>query len=306
MKTSTALTLAAAAALCTAAAFIQNRQSAELPSTGPVAGIEEVRGPEAIEPKPTRSSATHAQSAEPSAFRVAGVLAQRKLDMPSQFGSRMPFPGSNAQVRLAIEYTSPTNDLIDWVHGECEITLFSDDRGTDLIDPDDAFGPFEMMPTLSEDKDKLAFILQSSKAISPGAGTIRAEGSIVLRRASERGTHRSKPVYLEPDAHVVCGPFDMEVTQAGPSQWSDGWEVTLQTGDDLGSVIAWSFVDEQGTRIELSPSSSISGMGTWAQSLTLPAEPETKGTLEMECWKDARSETVSFRVESGLDVGASR
>lgn len=302
MKTSTALTLAAAASLCTAAAFIQNRQNADLPSTGPVVGLHETPVRQVLVPQTVRPQEGHAQANARSPFRVTGLLVQRELSMQSQFGSRMPFPGSQAKVRLSIEYTHDADDLIDWVHGDCEVSAFRDDRGQDLIDPDDAFGPFEMMPAFSEDRRQLAFVLQSSTALSTDASSVHAEGTIVLRRASERTTVSSDPVYLETDAHIVCGPFDMEVADTGNSQWSDGWEITLETRSDLGSVVAWSFTGEDGKRVEITPASSMSGMGYWSQSLTLPAEPSGKGILEIEHWKEVREETVPFRVEAGLGL----
>ncbi len=304
MKTSTALTLAAAASLCTAAAFIQHRQKAHLPPTGPLAGIDEECKTETVPPKESEPQPSLAQANARSPFRVTGLLVQHELSMQSQFGSRMPFAGSQAKVRLAIEYSHDADDLIDWVHGDCQVTSFQDDRGHDLLDHDDVFGPFEMMPNFSKDHRQLAFVLQSKTGLSTDASSVHAEGTLVLRRASERTTESSQPVYLETDSHVVCGPFDMEVAETGKSQWSDGWEVTLETRSDLSGVIAWFFTGEDGERVEITPASSMSGMGYWSQSLTLPAAPNGKGILEIEHWKEVREETVPFRVEAGLGLSA--
>ena len=70
---------------------------------------------------------------------------------------------------------------------------------------------------------------------------------------------------------------------------------------DLAPVLRYALVDAEGAETELQTSMSMSGMGTWKQTLVHPTPLET-GSLRIEYWADPGQVELPFSVSAGLGL----
>lgn len=100
---------------------------------------------------------------------------------------------------------------------------------------------------------------------------------------------------------VEVGPYSFEVIEAGPSEWSEGWAFSLRSEADLSAIVRYALVDQQGQELELNRGWSMSGGGTWTQSLVC-ATAQERATLVVEYWKDPEVVRVPFDLSPGLGL----
>jgi hypothetical protein len=87
----------------------------------------------------------------------------------------------------------------------------------------------------------------------------------------------------------------------GPSEWGDGYALTVASKRDLGTIVSWALVMDDGTEVPLVPSMSMSGMGHWEQTLQLEREIE-QADLRITCWKDLQVVELPFELSTGLGL----
>jgi len=248
------------------------------------------------------ATATNARGRTPVAqVEVVGLMVQRTLRAKPEFGEALPFMGTFAHTRLALEVSRGSGGIVDLQRDACKLTAFADDRGTSLLPTELHDNPFEMMPAVAADGTSLAFVLASKKSPDGGASSIDVTGEIALLVASKKATETSAAVTLEPGAQLEVGPFTFEVEGAAASEWSDGWALTLQTKSDTASILHWTLVDESEVETELRPTSSWNGMGTWSQTLECDVAVED-AALRLEYWFDAHVERVPFDVSAAVGL----
>lgn len=258
---------------------------------------------------------THAQQTKaPSAkgvkttpgFRVAGVQVNSPaFSMPPTsdggFGPELAFFGSFARTSVAIEYTRDAGGVIGMDAEACELTHFVDDHGSNLASATSVFGPFETNPRISEDGKHILFTIPSESLPHGAAARVTAQGKLGLLVGSKTQAVDSEPFDLEAGESVEVGPLAFEVTEVGPPAWGDGHAITLSSRKDLSEVVSWALVLDDGTVVELTPSMSMSGMGTWQQTLNYDQEVE-HARLRVTRWTDLQHVKVPFEVSTGLGL----
>jgi len=234
-------------------------------------------------------------------IQVAGLMVQRPLRAEVEYGESMPFMGSFARTRLALELVRPEGGIVGLRHEACVLRRFADERGTSLLATDDQEDPIEMLFELAPDGCSLAFYLASKSCPSPGARRLEAEGEIEITVASETAVETSETVALVAGTSLEVGAYAFELGEVGASSWGGGWSLEVLADRDLEGILSWSLVDESGREVELHPRMSWSGMGRWSQSLEAD-QPLERAALRLKYWSDARSERVPFRVSAELGM----
>ncbi|MEM7309070.1 MAG: hypothetical protein AAF682_20470 [Planctomycetota bacterium] len=258
-------------------------------------------------PRPTQKRAVHGASESPAVVKPVGLMINAPVHtgedpaLEDNFGVELAFFGTFERTRMALELFYPKGGIIDLDNEASTLSLFEDDRATDLRKEDEHFGPFEMMPRMSEDGRYLAFVVPSDKLPDKNASKLYAKGVVAVRVATRAAEFDAEGVLFDEGTELSLGDFDFEITEAGPSSWGDGHSITLQTDRDTVRIVRYAFVDADGNEHELSPSMSMSGMGTWQQ--TLESDEELgRGTLRIECWQDMHTVEVPFEAEAGLGL----
>lgn len=237
----------------------------------------------------------------PPTVRVAGLMINGPTRMGDGQNEELAFYGSFAKTRLALELHYPKGGLIDLQREGSTLASFSDDKGTNLLTEDDFGGPFEMLPRISDDSHDLLFVIGTKTLPNTTAAELRAQGSVRVMVADEKETHTSASLELVAGTSCEVGPFSFSLSSAGPSEWSEAFSITLESKTDLGAIVRYALVDEAGKEIELRETMSMSGMGTWQQSLDCDAPIET-AQLRVEFWKEPQVVDVPFEVRSGLGL----
>lgn len=261
--------------------------------------------PESLSPLAARRCKT-ARAGGP-AVRVAGLM----INSPTHTGAdaasddasgvELAFFGTLERMRLALELTRPEGGLLGLDEAASRLTRFADDRGTDLIPSESPFGPFELLPRVSPDGRQLVFVIPSSRLPHARATRLSAAGTLGLRVATVSESFTAGDVPLAAGSAFSVAGFDFEIESAGKSQWGEGREVTVVAHRDLSAIRRWALVTPEGTELELRPSMSMSGAGTWSQTLELDRTLERAG-FRVECWQDLATVEVPFEVETGLGL----
>jgi hypothetical protein len=253
-----------------------------------------------------RAGAGAGRDAAP-AVRVAGLMINSPTHTGADpasdetYGVDLAFFGTLERTRLALELTRPEGGLLGLDDGASFLARFADDRGTDLSASESPFGPFEMLPRVSADGRHLVCVIPSSKLPDARATHLSAAGTLGLRVATRSETFTAPDVALAAGSRFSVAGFDFEVESAGKSQWGQGQEVTLVARRDLSAIRRWFLVTPEGAELALRPSMSLSGGGTWSQTLELELELPRAG-VRVECWQDLSTVLVPFEVEAGLGL----
>jgi len=266
-----------------------------------VVGFVEKEGPSGPESSPAVSRTVSGAGESPPSVEVVGLMLNGETRAPSQMGSghELAFFGSFSQTRVALQLVHPKGGLIDLRNEDSSLDLFQDGDGNDLLGQNTFGGPFEMGPRIAEDGRSIVFVIGSEKRPASGAESIRARGTVELLTGFERAVDRSDVVTPTVGGKLAFGPHELEIAELGKSSWGDGWSITLRSQADLAANVSYAWHLEDGTELALNPSMSMSGMGTWQQ--TLDCEQElTRGRLVIESWKDPEVLRVPFDVEARL------
>lgn len=234
---------------------------------------------------------------------VVGLMVNGETRAASQLGqgNELAFFGTFAHTRVALELVYPTGGLIDLRNEGSELRSFHDDAGTDLRGEDSFGGPFEMMPRIAEDGRSLVFVAASEKLPARDASSISVAGTVELLVAHEQRSDASDVLDPGVGKKLTCGPHEFDVSELGKSSWGDGWSITLRSKSDLAPIVSYSWEGEDGEQIELRPSMSMSGMGTWHQTLECDGELP-RGSLVVVSWDEPEIVRVPFDVEGRLGL----
>jgi hypothetical protein len=283
-----------------------------------VAGLVQLdkgREPAALPPtlSPHQRQAKRSPAAPPAHapgspdVRVAGLMINSPTHTGADPASDDPgsvdlaFFGTFERTRLALELERADGGVLGIDDDRSQLTRFEDDRGTNLAKADDPFGPFEMLPRISADGRHVVFVIPSPLLPDPGATRISAAGVLGLRVATRKETFTSSSIALTEGASLTLAGFDFRVESAGKSEWSEGQALTLSSRRDLSSIARYALVLDDGAEVELRPSMSMSGMGTWQQTLELGGEVP-RAALSIEVWQDLATDEVPFEVETGIGL----
>ena len=217
------------------------------------------------------------------------------------FGVELAFFGTFERTRLALELHYPQGGIIDLAGDSSSLTLFQDDMGGDLLKKESSFGVFEMMPRISDDGRYLVFVVPSDRLPQANATKVRAKGAVAAVVATRAQTFDAVGVKLAEGSEFSVGGYDFEITEAGDSDWGDGRSITVKTKRDTNAILRYALVGPDGEEVELSPTMSMSGMGTWNQTLDYEAGFD-QATFRVEVWQDMREVEVPFDVEAGFGL----
>ena len=235
-------------------------------------------------------------SCRPVGLMVNGPVGGGSDDFPD-----LAFAGTFERTRLAIRVDYPRGGIVDLRADRSTLDELQDDLGADLRKTDQHFGPFEMLTRVADDRRSAVFVIPSDKLPGPRATRLVARGKVALMTSSGSSEARSEHLALATGGAFAAGPFTFEVTRMGSSEWGDGWSMTLSTNTDLTAVRTYAFVDSNGEHVELSPSMTISGSGTWTQ--TLECERELgEGVFVVDYWDSPKIIEVPFEVSAGLGL----
>jgi len=240
------------------------------------------------------------------AVRVAGIQVQRPLARRSEFGGTSAFFDSDDNLRLALELDlskvpmASQRQIVEFRAEGSELARFVDDRGTSLATKRAFGGPFELQSRVSEDGLGLLVTLLGNNAPDRAARTIEAEGKLAVLCAGQRAAETSEPIALTQGHALRIGALELKVGKTGPSEFDPArWALELVTDDDLGSVLSWTLVSDDGTATPLDVSM------TWRMnqrtSLTLLAPHAVqRAAVRVERWTDAEVLEVPFAVVTGI------
>lgn len=255
----------------------------------------------------TTTATPVATAAATPGFRAAGLTINTPVHTgvdPSSdddFGVELAFFGTFARTSLAIEYRHAAGGMLELDGEASRLERFTDDRGTDLANEDAPFGPFDTMARVSEDGRHIVFVVPSDALPAAGATGVTAAGVLAVRCGSRKEDVASETVALRKGGTLAVGGHELAIREVGPSQWGEGHALTLESRTDLAAIEAWTLVLPDGREVEASPSMSMSGMGTWQQTLELE-EPVERASLRIARWADLRTIEVPFEVSAGLGL----
>jgi hypothetical protein len=263
-------------------------------------------------PASTATTATTgvAPGATPGAtagFRAAGLTINTPVHTGADpaahddFGVELAFFGTLARTSLAIEYRHEAGGMLELDSEASRLERFTDDRGTDLANEDSPFGPFDTMARVSEDGRHLVFVVPSDALPAAGATGVSAAGVLAVRCGSQQEDVTSEPVALRAGAAFTVGGYRLTIRDVGPSQWGEGHALTLESRTELAAIDGWALVLPDGSEVAASPSMSMSGMGSWQQTLELD-EPVERASLRITRWTDLRTVEVPFEVSAGFGL----
>jgi hypothetical protein len=238
--------------------------------------------------------------------RVAGLMINAPVHgsdpaSTDRFDVDLAFFGTFERTRLALELELPDGGILG-IDGEASaVERFHDDRGTDLRKKDDSFGPFEMMPRVSADGRYLVFHLPSDKLPATGARELFAAGTVAVQVAHDAETFTTAELALAKGTTFSAGGYAFEIQEVGDSAWGDGRSITLRTKRDPVAVVRYALLAADGTEIELSPSMSMSGMGSWQQTLDAETTP-ARARFVVEAWQDLETVELPFEVTAGMGL----
>jgi len=244
--------------------------------------------------------------AQTPGFRIAGIQVNSPVHTGADpasddtFGVQLAFFGTFARTSVAIELSRDAGGIIGLEDGSCRLARFADDRGTNLVKKDAFPGPFELS-RVSDDGRHLVFSVASDALPDPVAARLSLAGKLALRVATAQETFTAEDVDLDEGARFGVGGFALEVRGNEPSEWGEGYALTVASKRDLGTIVSWALVLDDGTEVELRPSMSMSGMGQWEQTLQLDREIE-QAHFRITCWKDLQVVELPFEVSAGLGL----
>lgn len=258
-----------------------------------------------VEPTQRPPAGVRASAQSPTSVRPVGLMINAPTRLGEETGDDwnvdLAFLGTFSKTRLALELDFPAGGIIELSSDESTLSFFQDDKGTDLMTDEPVwFGPFEMMPRISEDGRNMVFVVGSNELPRHDASRLQAKGSVAVMVADETETWTADDVAIQPGTTFTVGSYEFEITETGKSDWSEGWTFTIVTQTDTAPVVRYALV-KGGEELELRETMSMSGGGTWHQSLEVDQELSAADFL-IEVWSDPRTVQVPFDVSAGLGL----
>lgn len=251
---------------------------------------------------PPPENGPRAAAESPAAVRPVGMMVNHPVANEDAAFPELAFLGTFDRTALVCRVTRPAGGIVEVRGEQSRLEEFGDDRGTDLVDPEDTFGPFDAQNRVAEDRRSALVTLGTERLPHPRATRLVARGEVALWVAEEQAVATGEPVALGEGATTTVGPWDLEVTRSGASDWTEGWALTLRTHADPSAIVRWALVDEEGTEHALSQRMTMSGGGQW--TLTLEGEqPLERGAVRVEHWVEPELVRVPFDLEVGLGLG---
>jgi hypothetical protein len=247
------------------------------------------------------------RGADAGPIRAVGVMINSPVHTGADPGSDdafhvdLAFFGTFERTQLALELELADGGILGIDDDGSALALFRDDRGTDLRKKESPFGPFGMMPRVSEDGRYVVFVVPSDVVPAPGASRLTAEGTVSVLTAHRAEAFTSDEIAFAAGSSFRAGGYEFEVLEVGESGWGAGRSITLRTKRDTAAILCYSLVRADGSKLELSPSMSMNGMGSWQQTLDAEKLPE-RGRIALEVWQDLKTVAIPFRVETGLGL----
>lgn len=235
-----------------------------------------------------------------------GLMVQTAIGPKENGFEPLPFMGFT-RTRLAVRLVLPSKGIFDLNADRSKVDVFRDDRGTDMLARStDSFqsSPIEMSPTLAEDGGSVVFIVGSDKIPAGNASQLEMKGTVALHVATRKVEFRADDVQFQPGQVVELGPYHLEIVSSGPSDWDPRWSLEVRSSVDLAPIIAWQVVAPDGEVVDMSPTMSMSGMGTWQQTVA-GEKTLDHGSLVITAWADARTLEVPFALTTGVGLGDS-
>jgi len=206
---------------------------------------------------------------------------------------------------LAILVRQPSGELIGFDEQESVLSAFTNDKGDSLLDKKESFDEgFGSFPQVSKDGKAAIIELSAKRLPGKGARELRAKGSLAFKTGTQKKTAVEKAVALKKGTTFSVGPIEITIKQTGKPQWGDEpLEVTFEMGKAGDSLAGVRFLDDKGTPIKSSASSSASmrlaGMVKLNKSYRLARQVET-ATVEVTYWTDMKTVRVPFDLTVGL------
>jgi hypothetical protein len=247
------------------------------------------------DPSPADSKATEAAGAKVEArgLRVVGEGYGGE-------GGVRPFNWSPG-VNIALLVTVPDGGLIEFDHGESEVTKLVDEKGTNLL----VRGEFSMPGFSGMDEvsaDGMAMIIEVSAGGIPakGASAIHAAGTLALRQGSEQKTYKAENVAVKADQTIDAGPVAYTIKSVGKPDWGDKpLRITLETKQSVDAIAGIRFLDAAGAEIESSRAGSMTMSAFDEVQVTEEydlAREVDQVTVEITYWMDLKTVKVPFDV----------
>ena len=227
---------------------------------------------------------TNGAEGPPPTVSVVGLMVNMPIGGGSPEFPELAFFGTFDRTSVALKLDYPPGGLIDLRREDSTLTMFADDHGNDLRKLDQAFGPFEMNPRVAEDGKSLVFIAASKSLPHGRCNRLLVKGEVAALRAETKLIGRARRVEIAEGTRFSIGPYSFEVSSAGPSEWSEGWSVTLVSNTDLSGIVRYALVDASDNEVPLQPSMSIAGGGEWQQTLECERSFE-QATFLVEYWE---------------------
>ncbi|MEM6675252.1 MAG: hypothetical protein AAF726_20560 [Planctomycetota bacterium] len=233
--------------------------------------------------------------------RLAGVMVNHAIDREGEEMPELAFQGTFARTKVALIVDNPAGGIIGVDRGASSVDAFTDDTGTSLVDPDNPFGPFGFGERIVKDGARVALELESQIAPSHEARSITASGTIHLRTAHEKRTETSKTGLFKKGEVFQCGNRTFEVVDEGPSGWSSGYEIEVQTNEDIEAIVRWWIVEPDGQEIALEPMSTMT-FGKTSRVPLVASQWLATGRIGVEAWHDATTVEVPFEVTTSVGM----
>lgn len=198
---------------------------------------------------------------------------------------------------LAFIVRAPADkQIVEVDDSKCALTVFTDDRGRNLLDGVDWSG----FPKISEDA-RLALIEVSSKTRpSPDATRVRVEGTIHMRAAASSVTETVENLTLDVGTTRTVRQETIEVMKAEAE--NDGLTLVLQISREFSENMKdIRFFTAEGNLLEIWSRGSFT-FGNAAQmeyNLEIAAKPEAL-KVEIDLWQELENLNLPFEIESGI------
>ncbi len=216
-------------------------------------------------------------STEGPAVKAVGLsVAVKDTD---KFGQSLAH-GLNPGTHLNLMVTDASRTFVEVVKSECSLESFTDDKGTELADPDDNQSDWlGHWTNISDDKHAVMLYFKSSDRPAEGAKALKLRAQVgvlcgknpttTTSEISLKTTSQTGKVKVEEDQSVTLGKATLKLTlQDDRNDEKVKW-LKLQTGTDLDGC-EFTFLDSEGEAIETRPggSSTVTFMGKKSHSYT--------------------------------------
>ena len=219
--------------------------------------------------------------------------------------SLIPFNAFEPGVAVGFLVTAPKGGLSAIDVKASKIASFADDKGTVLWDAKGPFNPgFGAFPKVSPDGKAALFSVEGKVPPAKDATRAVVKGTVMLKAATRKSTHKADKVALKEGGVVKVGPFTFTIEKA--STGSSPVSLDLKTSDDLAKLVQLRFLGPDGKEIKADQtgrsSSGFGGRTTTELSYQVATELDTL-TVAVEAWDDLKSVEVPFQAAVPIGTG---